>query len=293
MSIYVVTGVLGNGKTLLAVSRIKEYLKEGRRVATNLDLRLEKMLPRKFKNTSCVRLPDKPSAADLLAMGRGAEGKLDEKRYGLLVLDELGSWLNSRAWNEKGRADLIDWLIHARKHRWDVILLIQDEGSLDKQVRDALMEYLVKCKRLDKVKVPLFGRLGKLLSLGAWDGCIGRLHLGVVRYVGGAMTLQGALVVDHWLYRGTDLFDSYDTEQVFTSTYDCGIYSYLPPWQQWGRYQPPTGWEKFVLDLRVQLGLDSRPRRKLAPHAKLKPLLSLSADLRWQAARSLVMRGVL
>jgi len=238
VSIYVITGKLGNGKTLLAVSRIRKYLQEGRRVATNLDLNLEHMLGPKVRKVDAVRVPDKPTAADLEAIGLGCDS-VDESRYGLLVLDELGSWLNSRDWGDKGRQGLIDFLIHSRKKRWDVIFIVQNQSMLDKQVRDALLEYLVTCKRLDKVRVPFFGIIGRVLTLGAWDGRIGRVHLGVVAYAAGSVVLSNALIVDRWFYRGTDLFKAYDTEQVFSSRYAHGLFSYLSPWHLVGRYIVP------------------------------------------------------
>lgn len=237
MSIYVVTGKLGAGKSLLAVSRIRHYLREGRRVATNLDLTLENMLDAHNRAARVMRIPDKPTAGDLDAIGLGAD-ILDESRYGLLVLDELGTWLNARSWGDKDRQGVIDWLIHSRKRRWDVILLVQNQSMMDKQVREALLEYLVTCKRLDKVKVPVLGALGKWLSLGAWNGCIGRVHLGVVVYAAGTAILANALVVERWLYRGVDLFRAYDTEQVFSSTYAHGLFSYLTPWHVVGRHLP-------------------------------------------------------
>jgi hypothetical protein len=303
MSIYVVTGKLGNGKTLLAVSRIREALKAGRRVATNLDLRLEYMLephtgkPRLsdgvakwYQPLSCIRLPDKPTVDDLESIGKGCDS-VDEKNYGLLVLDELGSWLNARDWADKGRQRVIDWLIHSRKKRWDVIFIVQHSNMLDKQVREALLEYLVTCKRLDKVRVPFFGRIGQLLSLGAWDGRVGRLHLGVVTYAAGSLDQRNAIVIDRWLYRGNSLFQAYDTEQVFSSSYAHGPYSYLPPWHTTGRYLGPTKWQQRIKALRVWLGLEIQPRRKLAPPPRLKPLMRLPADVRWMAARRLVLNG--
>jgi hypothetical protein len=188
---------------------------------------------------------------------------------------------------------VIDWLIHSRKHRWDVIFVIQNIGMLDKQVRDALLEYHVTCKRLDKLRIPVIGIIGKWLSLGSWNGCVGRLHLGVVAYAAGSQILSGALIVERWCYRGTDLFKAYDTEQVFSSRYDSGSFSYLPPWMQVGRYLEPAGWEAFKRRVLVQLGLRVAARRKLLPAPKLKPLLRLPAPLRWQAARRLVLQGLL
>lgn len=44
-----------------------------------------------------IRLPDKPSLNDLLAIGVG-NTSYDESRNGLLVLDECGTWFNSRSW---------------------------------------------------------------------------------------------------------------------------------------------------------------------------------------------------
>jgi len=45
MAVYVVTGKLGAGKTLVAVGKIQDKIVSGCRVATNLDLRIHN-LPR-------------------------------------------------------------------------------------------------------------------------------------------------------------------------------------------------------------------------------------------------------
>lgn len=248
MSVYVVTGKLGAGKTLLCVNRIREYLLAGRRVATNLDLSVERLLPVTTRRIDCVRVPDKPTAADFDSLGLGAPVR-DESRNGLLVLDELGSWLNSREWQDGSRQAVIDWLIHSRKRRWDVCLIVQDVSMIDKQVRASLVEYLVTCKRLDRVRVPVLGRVGQVLTLGAWDGRVGRVHLGVCVYAAGAALLSNALVVDRWWYRGTALFSAYDTEQVFSSRYEHGVFCYRSPWDLVGRWLPRkvTAWERWLL----------------------------------------------
>jgi len=44
MAVYFLTGKLGSGKTLCAVGKIRDYLEEGRAVATNLDLNLDELL---------------------------------------------------------------------------------------------------------------------------------------------------------------------------------------------------------------------------------------------------------
>lgn len=292
MTIYVTTGTLGAGKSLLAVSKIREYAAAGRRVATNLDLKVEHLLnPRKKRVVDIVRLPDRPSVEDLDALGLGAD-VLDEKRYGLLVLDELATWMNSRTWGDKNRQALIDWLVHSRKKRWDVIFLIQHSNALDKQVREMLMEYNVRCRRFDKIKLPVISWLGELLTFGLWDGYLPRVHLGVVVYTQGG-TAQSPLVTDRWFYLGRDLYPAYDTEQVFTENYPHGAFTYLPPWHVSGRYLPPTRLEQFAAWLRGDHPAQRPARRKPQPSAKLAPLMRLPPELRWHAARQLVARGVL
>lgn len=232
MAVYLVSGRLGSGKTLACVGRIRDALLDGRRVATNLDLNLEKLLPHRAKKVDCQRIPDKPSIADLDAVGLGNPVP-DESKNGLIVLDELGSWLNSREWADKGRQKVIDWLIHSRKKGWDVIFIVQHISMIDKQVRDALVEYLVVCRRLDRMKIPLLGGLINTISGGLISGHLPRVHLGIVRYG----TSHDAPVSDRWVYTGTDLYSAYDTRQVFTSSYAHGLFNYLPPWHTTGRYK--------------------------------------------------------
>lgn len=222
MAVYSVEGKLGTGKTKFCVWMAQQAIAEGRRVASNVDLKTELLWP--HRATSYVRLPDKPTAFDLEAMGHGNPESYDEDRNGLLILDELGSWLNARSFQDKGRAPLLDWLIHARKLGWDVFLIVQDAGMIDKQVREALIEYQVRCLRLDKVKIPIVGRWLALFSK-KW-GYLPRMHLATARVGYGT----GQIVAERWTYKGNDLHDAYDTRQVFRSDYPHGAHSVLPPW---------------------------------------------------------------
>jgi len=287
MTSWAITAPPGSGKTLAAVDRIRDHLLRGRRVATNLDLHVEHLLPSRNRTSRIVRLPDRPCAADLVALGHGWDKKGEEENYGLIVLDELATWLNSRDWNDQGRKELFNWLVHHRKFRWHVIFIIQDIDSLDKQVRQSLIEYHVQVMRLDKVKIPFVSSLGQLLTLGFWDGYMPRIHVGVCRYIVGGGARPP--ITDRWIFRGVDLYDGYDTEQVISADYDRGIYSYLTPWHVKGRYEPPSAWQRFRAWVR-----GDRPARAVQPvPERLHPLLRLPPDVRWQAARSLISRGVL
>lgn len=227
MAVYVVFGKLGTGKTKFCVWRAQQALREGLRVASNVDLNLGALTPERASRY--IRIPDKPDSAALDAMGHGNPETYDEDRNGLLILDELGTWLNARSFQDKSRAGVIDWLIHARKLGWSVLLIVQDPGMVDKQVREALVEYEVRCMRMDKVKVPVVG--GLLMAIG---GCIGfpklgylpRFHLATARIGFG----QAAIVAERWSYRGDDLHAAYDTRQRFLTDYPHGTHTVLPAW---------------------------------------------------------------
>ncbi|CAA32519.1 gene I product [Lineavirus I22] len=212
MAVYVVTGKLGAGKTLVAVSRIQRTLAKGGIVATNLNLKLHHFpqVGRYAKQCRVMRIADKPTLEDLEAIGRG-NLSYDESKNGLIVLDECGTWFNSRNWSDKSRQPVIDWFLHARKLGWDVIFIIQDISLMDKQAREALAEHVVYCRRLDKLNIPIIGGLISVLSGGRLP--LPKVHFGIVKYGDNPQSLT----VDKWIYTGTDLYAAYDTKQIFTS----------------------------------------------------------------------------
>lgn len=249
MSVYSVEGKLGTGKTKFCVWMAQNALLAGRRVASNVDLQTHLLTP--YKQSSYVRIPDKPSAEDLEAMGHGNPSTYDEDRNGLLILDELGTWLNSRSFQDKARMPVIDWLIHARKHGWDVYLIVQDAGMIDKQVREALIEYQCRCMNLSKIRIPIIGKVLSLFSERL--GYLPRAHTVTARTGYGA----GAIVADRWIFKGNDLHAAYDTRQIFTNSYAHGSHSVLPPWD-WVPKPAPLQW---LRDFFASLG---------KPHARPK-----------------------
>lgn len=258
MTVYLVTGRLGGGKTLCSVGRMVEYLERGRPVATNLNLDLGK-LPRTVKNPRIVRLPDKPSADDLLAIGK-AHDTPDESNNGLLVLDECGVIFNSREWQDKGRQGVVDWLLHSRKLGWDVLLIVQAANLLDKQLREALCEMHVICRRLDRLQFPFFIRIPlKIVTLGLWSGKLPRVHISTVRYGLGPDSVHA----ETWVYRGHDLFGLYDTRQRFQRMYEDGPHS-LIDWRGYV-FKKPTPEKLPRVKLLMKLDPDERVKlyRKL------------------------------
>lgn len=260
MAVYAITGKLGSGKGKAAIDQIRRYLRAGKRVATNCDVFLEHLMDERDRG-SVTRIPDKPSAADLYTIGSGNKfvqfdpivdtsgatlrasapspqllRGFDEAHNGALVLDECASWLNTRNFQDKGRAELLEWAIHARKYGWDIFFLCQNVSQIDKQLRDSLFEYVVRMNRLDRMKVPVVSGLFKLVTAGATDGNLPRLHIGVVR-LGSS---PDGLVADRWVFRGDDLNQAYNTTQVFSDTYPHGAHCLLSSWHLSARVGMPV-----------------------------------------------------
>ena len=230
MSVYFVTGSLGSGKGLAALFQLKNYALNGSKIAGNLDIHLDKLIPNENSKISYIRVPDRPTQFDLLALGSGNAG-YDPDENSLLVLDECATWLNARNWNDKGRAGLIDWLIHSRKLGWDVLLLVQSFETLDKQIIDTLMEYHVSMNNLAKFNVPIVGKLFKSWTKKNRPIKLPTYHFGRVLY-------KNLVKADSWTFKGKEFYSSYDTKQIFTETNDFSSHSLLTNWHLTGRYLP-------------------------------------------------------
>lgn len=229
MSVHIVTGKLGSGKTLVAVGKIQDYLNQDRIVATNLNLYLENLINPFAKKSQCYRLPDKPTVDDLQMLPKpfgDDESFYDENKTGLLVLDECATWFNSRSWNDKGRKDVIDWFIHARKYGWDIIFILQNVLMMDAQARDGLAEHVVHCKRLDRFSIPF---LTPFLRMGGFNVRPPQIHIGIVKY--GAA--EASPLIERWVYTGRSLYSSYQTRQVFSSDNNA-LSMMLPPYYFYG-----------------------------------------------------------
>ncbi|TPQ24989.1 zonular occludens toxin domain-containing protein [Methylomonas koyamae] len=227
---WIIQGVRGEGKSLCAVHKARDYLLRGRPVATNLDIFPDGMLP--DDNGAIVyRLPDCPRYVDFAMLPNAFDPKYrGEDKNGLIILDELALWMNCRQWNEKGREKIIQWLLLSRKRHWDLILLCQDHEMIDSQLKTTCCDYLVQASRSDRKKIPY---LGKFLEFFFISGYFPKWHQYDVYY-----GLTGTDTVnDTWRFAGTDVYDGYDTNQIFTDGLELvgdrvldmrATYCYLP-----------------------------------------------------------------
>lgn len=150
MAIFV-EGVRGSGKSKIAIREIQTYLNSGRRVATNLDLKLELLAPN--AKPLVTRIPDLPRSVDLQDLGKAYPeldpdnpDTYDEKKFGLVVIDELLTSFNSRSWSDKDRLAVVSWMVQSRKLGWRLWLLCQDVDAVDKQIRETLLQEIWHCR---------------------------------------------------------------------------------------------------------------------------------------------------
>lgn len=241
MAVYFVSGGLGSGKTLAAVGQLRQYAINKCQIAGNLDIFLEHFATSPRSKTTYTRIPDRPTADDLYALGT-ANDTYDEENNGLLVLDELATWLNSQSWNEKGRKELRDWFVHARKYGWDIIFLVQSIEAVDSQLVKLLMEYHVPMSNMAKINVPFIGGLGRTFKKNGKPFRLPKIHVGRVMY-------KDLVKADRWVFRAKNLYSAYNTKQVISDNYPHGAHCQLSRWHLEGRYlPPPVGW-RFILSM--------------------------------------------
>jgi len=206
MAGWIVQGVRGEGKGLAAVWMMKKYLNQGFPVATNMDLYLDKLLDN--KNASLAyRLPDFTRVQDFNILPPAFDPAYKpEDKNGLIVLDELALWMNSRTFKDKQRLAIIGWLILSRKNHWDLLLTVQNYEMIDAQIRTTLCDFLVQASRTDRQKIPVFGSFLSFLGFSPY----GKQHH--VYHVFYGMSLNQA-PQDTWSFSGKEVYDGYDTNQ--------------------------------------------------------------------------------
>ena len=192
------------GKSVFALGMIQEYLHQGRQVVCNFPLNYDAVQSTHGKKYKAARISicsPRPSSVELFSLGKGYHPAHPdvEEMGGLIVIDEAGTWIGSRSWNDKDRAELVRWFTLSGKLGWDVLLLVQHPDMLDKQIRDAGIEIFGRIMRTDRVKVPFIGLK------------FPRLHIATFRYG----LNDNAIKCFSKAYRGNGIYKYFDTHFMF------------------------------------------------------------------------------
>lgn len=228
-------GQPGTGKSTLATGMILDALRDGRKVVANFAVDPAPACIRpnaKLSDGYVEVLPVRPSFEQLQAIGIGWHHEADhgrEDRSGLLVMDEIGGWINSRQWNDKQRQLIIDWFLHSRKRGWDIVFIAQHPNLIDKQVREAVVEGYARIRRTDRMSVPMTN-----IKLP-------RMHIAVARYG----LDQNAPRLQSWVYRGTTEHKCFQSYALFDSADDVvsGTYCTLPA--RLTRWKGASTWKEY------------------------------------------------
>lgn len=169
VSLY--SGTPGSGKSLHVAMRIFDYLFKGRTVVANFPVDLSK-ISKKTKKFNFIEIENKELSPErLISISKDIfQDKPIKENYILLVIDEAQIIYNSREWaRDKNRMEWLQFYSQHRKFGFEVILVAQYDGMIDKQIR-SMIEYNVVHR-----KVSNFGKSGKIMSL--FSG--GNLHIAV------------------------------------------------------------------------------------------------------------------
>ncbi|PJI60998.1 hypothetical protein CTY41_25135 [Escherichia coli] len=235
----VITGNLGQGKGIAAAYFASLYYRRGLRVAANYPLNTEFMSS--GSDNPVTVIPAMPRIEDLELLGRGCPEN-EKTRFGALFLDECATWLNTRGFARKDRLPLIDWLIHSRKLGWDVYLIAQHEDMIDSQIIKAMGAKIIRCRRLDELRVPVITPLMELFRPGKTGIASGKRGI-IPHYVTASTFLYDGTAhaarrpVDKVVIKAADYYNVYDTNFIFSDGMELlngrfvdmrAVYSVLP-----------------------------------------------------------------
>lgn len=171
ISLY--SGTPGSGKSLHIAMRLYGRLRAGKPCIANFKLKLQNVrkkehekLPFTFMDNSNLS-PDNlvKFAYKYFGVGTDHEKPIKEGEI-LLVIDEAALLFNARTWMEKGRERWLYFFNQHRKYGYEVVLVAQFDGMIDRQIR-SVIEYNIAHR-----KVSNFGIGGKIINLFGGGGVL-------------------------------------------------------------------------------------------------------------------------
>lgn len=124
------TGTPGSGKSYHATAQVHNCTKKGLNVISNFAVNL----PEKQKSRFYF-VPTEKITVDYLLKFVENHHQYGKERQTLLMIDEASILFNSRDYARKDRSDWVKFFSQHRKLGYDVILITQQDRSLDRQIR--------------------------------------------------------------------------------------------------------------------------------------------------------------
>lgn len=155
------TGTPGSGKSLHTAQIMYYHLRSGRPCIANFDIRLDKVDKKNPNRLNFIKKENwEITPRFLMEYAKSYwNGKRVKENEILLVLDECQVMFDSRTWMKSGRHEWISFFTQHRKYGYKIIMIVQFEGMIDKQIR-TIIEYKVIHR-----KVSNFGFFGLIITL--------------------------------------------------------------------------------------------------------------------------------
>jgi hypothetical protein len=181
VSVRVVYGPMGSGKSWYAVRQMTRALLAGKVVVTNITLRdgwehvvadralWRRLVPGARARKAAELRSQLHVVTDLDELQRIRVRGTKEDRW-MVVIDEAHKFLNAREWETKGRNERVGWFTDSRQLGAEVLLLTQAVENVDAQVRRAV-EFTTRLRNLRSFKVagiPIIP-VKLFLAITLWD----------------------------------------------------------------------------------------------------------------------------
>ncbi len=160
--IYLYSGTPGSYKSYHAVCESILWLRLGGNLITNFPLNYKNVIKRPIKGVYEF-INNIDLSVDYLIKFAAEHHVKNYKPQTMVVIDEASILFNPRDFGRRGRMDWINFLANHRHFNYDIVLIVQSDIMLDKQIR-ALIESEYKHRAVKNYK--LFGRILNLIFRG-------------------------------------------------------------------------------------------------------------------------------
>lgn len=152
--VWGISGNLGGGKSLTAVSMLVDALSRGWFVVTNMDLNHDTLSAYLGYDSRQMVLRVDMDETDPLSWPAGSPRGSGGKKRVVVVLDEVAEWFDQYSGSSQQVRGFLSWLRHSSKRGQDVILIVQRKEYLAKSLR-ILVARWVWCEDLAVWRVPV------------------------------------------------------------------------------------------------------------------------------------------